>query len=63
MKWPPFFISYFGSWPNARLRGDKHNPRNWVFPTLKVKKNLVLSGLHVDHCDIVDHYDKTFKSL
>ena len=38
MKWPPFFISYFDSSLNARLRGDKHNPRNWVFPTVKVKK-------------------------
>ena len=27
MKWPPFSISYFDSWPNARLRGYKHNPR------------------------------------
>ena len=34
----PLFISYFDSWPNARLRGNKHNPRNWVFPTFKVKK-------------------------
>ena len=38
MKLPLFFISYFDSWPNAWLRDNKHNPRNWVFPTLEVKK-------------------------
>ena len=37
---------------NARFKGDKHRPRNWVFPTLKVKKNLVRNGLHVDHYDM-----------
>ena len=31
-------FSYFDRWHNAPLRCDKHRPRNWVFPTLKVKK-------------------------
>ena len=34
----PFFISYFDSWPNAQLKVNKHDPQNWVSPTLKVKK-------------------------
>ena len=34
----PLFIAYFDSSLNARLKGHKHNPRNRVFPTVKVKK-------------------------
>ena len=44
----PFF-SYFDGWHDAPLRGNELRPRNWVFPTLKVKKNLMGCGIHVPH--------------
>ena len=62
MKWPPFFISYFDSSLNARLRGNKHNPRNWVFPTVKVKKPCAERST-CRSLGLVDRSDATFKSV